>query len=780
MQNHHTPIVGTFVPMKRVMLLALASLVIGTFPVALSGQTTQSIAQPTTPQESPQPGTPNAGPVASLEQFGPIATVEQAEATYQAAMTSLTNAGGGVLVIPANTPPLWKPKNNTQLVWRTPAPPAPAERWGYGKGVTVVDLRDGALRILPPQTSGVSFDRVMKMPRGMSLPFWDIFPILRLNNTVLNGSCSYRDYLQEDVKAGNDRRFYVATIRGIFPGAFVAVSGSPHGVLRLYVKSLGYDKEKSLWYFIADTTSDVKKGEVMGNKNNVSVVDMETKSHNENQTTDLLIERRNYSQGDNYLIYARMKYMSDIHSTGGDESGVIYGAFINSDTDVFRGQVEKWDAQSQELKYKPGTRGDTLGTGRPLINANPKKWVTAGTVVIVRPFTWNDPQPGDVNPVYQGSSYPTTIEPDRAGVRAVRMGGLMRFSKDAPISQTNVGWYFAVDEKDEYIPDRNKIIRRWYLIDSIKINDDGTKDLRIVRHWWGKKTAGSPTLYKQENYTCDGHEKPLHYIIAPGGNVYDVSDGVNNPLRTIRVVPGSFTETPVDFAPGDDIEQAMGPDPFMPVPFRAWTWDQVPGIARTATFDIANNGVMRDSVLTVHGGSTGDIDRDLATRYDRNPTWNRIMRIEATSNTGIDFEADNADAAIFFRQMHKPQLMKWNFGRGDGRTPSAASFGVSPDNGDFNFTGGSLRTNGCVVTNGLSADATPARNLRGKNVVIEHGATSITITFAVPESDENYAVFVDQNWLTGRAVTTKLPTGFTVEFEKPAPAGAKFDWMIVR
>ena len=42
--------------------------------------------------------------------------------------------------------------------------------------------------------------------------------------------------------------------------------------------------------------------------------------------------------------------------------------------------------------------------------------------------------------------------------------------------------------------------------DSITNDADGTKDIRIVRHWWGAKSAGSLTLYKPDNYSWDGPE----------------------------------------------------------------------------------------------------------------------------------------------------------------------------------------------------------------------------------------------------------------------------------
>ena len=46
--------------------------------------------------------------------------------------------------------------------------------------------------------------------------------------------------------------------------------------------------------------------------------------------------------------------------------------------------------------------------------------------------------------------------------------------------------------------------------------DDGTKDIKIERHWWGSKEAGSPTLYRDDSYSTDAALKPLKYIIAPG------------------------------------------------------------------------------------------------------------------------------------------------------------------------------------------------------------------------------------------------------------------------
>ncbi|MCG3147055.1 MAG: hypothetical protein PCFJNLEI_00491 [Verrucomicrobiae bacterium] len=713
----------------------------------------------------------------SLDQFGPIGTAAEAESTYRKAADAILAAGGGVILIPPQAPPAWRPKNNIQQSLRVPpAPEQTTGRWYTGPQVTVIDGRGPTLKFLTPQIKGMEFERVLDLPPGDSLLHWDYHPILTIKNTTLRGSGSYHDWLQEAVPAGKDRRFYVATIRGIFPGMFLNALAWGGPVPRLCIKSLGFDKEKKMWYFVADTNVDVQKGAIMSNKHHTNLLSLESSSHTENQTFDVRMWRYKYSQGDTYLFDARFKYMSDVHSTAGDENGVLYAAFIEPLLNIFRGQVEKWDPATSQLVYK-GSDGATLGSGRPLINLNPAKWTTNGTVVIVQPASWTDYTSMIENPVYKGKSYPTTLVTNHVGLTVLRMGGLIRFSADAPITDEVIGQYFAVDSPSEYVPGGQfggVNLRRWYLIDSVTKNADGTKDITIVRHWWGAKSAGAPMLYKKSNATRDGHEVPLRYVIAPGVNVYDVSMGVKDPRRTVKLSPFPFAGTKLDFAPNDPVEQAIGPDPFKPISFRTWMWDAVPGAFPAPVFDIGNNGqVMREYLMQVRGGS-GSIVRDTTTKFDENPAWDKLISFDSTCNIGLRFGADTGDAAILFTQPNsRVQPIKWYYGE-TNQLPKVAALTVSRETGDFNFTGG------LVTGAGLSGGDKPARNLRGLNVAVKAGETKFPVKFPVAEADDAYGVFIEQSWIGNRAIVKKEATGFTVEFEKPAPANAKIDWFIVR
>ena len=714
----------------------------------------------------------------SLEQFGPVTTPAEATATLEKAGAAIIGKGGGVLVIPRQAPAKWVPQNISQGAWRQPEPPAPATAWGNTPGVTVLDYRDGTMKVWVPQLTGLGLERTFLMPDGQSATHWNMHPMLWMKNDIVRGSTSYLEPLREDVTAGPDRRFYMATIRGVFPGEFLT-AGTYGKVARLYVKSIGYDTEKKMPYFVADVDQDIRKGTNLHNKNHVNYMRLDTASHTENQSADVANWRHDYSQGDTYLFDGRFYYMSDVHFTGGDENGVIYAATVHSEDNAFRGQVAAFDAKSNELQFKKGSQNSkTLGTGRPLINLNETKWITGGTVEIVRPATWWDLNAqGLKDPVYAGKMYPTRLVTNQfTGLPELSMGGLIHFSAEAPITDAVVGRYFAVAEPSECV---DGTVRRWYLIDHFQKNADGTKDIKIIRHWWGAKAAGAPTLYQVGNYSTDGHQRPLRYVIAPGANVYDVAAALDESADkpSLKIAPGPDTGSSADFAPGDAIEQAIGPDPFKPIPMRAWVFDKVPGVFPSPIFDVANDGVVaRAAVLSVHGGK-GDAD-EVTNRADRLPPWENIIVINSVSRNGIVFGADTLDSAITFAQPHgRPQPIKWRYAAGT----KEASLTVSPEDGTLKFDGGGITASGGLLDlTGLSGTGIAAHNLRGINVSVATGSNELQVKFVKPEADVNYAIFVEPSWLTAHAVTLQTVHGFTVTFAHAPKKPATLHWLLVR
>jgi len=252
------------------------------------------------------------------------------------------------------------------------------------------------------------------------------------------------------------------------------------------------------------------------------------------------------------------------------------------------------------------------------------------------------------------------------------------------------------------------------------------------------------------------------------------------PPYTVGITPHPDSGEKFDFEPGDEIEQAIGADPFKPQAIRAWCFDAVQGAWPSTMVDLANFGaVARYSAISVRGGP--NTLEACENRRERRPAWDSVLSIDCAATVGIKCSADFADAAILLKQPNHEQKIKWHYGeRGEGKAPQEATLGVSTQSGDLTFEGGDARFSGSLIAGGLSAGEAPARNLRGKNVEVKQGDTRVQVTFPQPEADADYAVFVEQSWLTARAVAEQSAEGFTVQFEKAAPEGAKLHWMIVR
>ncbi|MEI6233942.1 MAG: hypothetical protein WCT04_12870 [Planctomycetota bacterium] len=723
--------------------------------------------------------------VHALSEYGDV-TPKHVIETYQKAIGEL-RAIGGVLQIPAAD---WKTLQSKSLplqgLKRTPEFPNETKRWADEPGVTVLSHDGKTVVIQVPPLSGIKIDRPLRLAEGDSLPHWGTNPAVTIDSNIIYGSCSYLDWLQAPVAKGKDAHFYVATVRGLHPGQFINIHGGPGyggGVTRGAIKSIGYDLEKKLSYIVADTDIDHVAGAILQNKTNTGLLHMLQTSNNDNQTYDVKVIRNQYAHGDTYIYYCDFNYMSNVHSAAGDENGNCYGAFIRSKENNFSGVVESVDWKTAKLVFTNVAKNiTTLGDSRPLINLNPKKQLTQGQVIIVAgrsEFEFGDAKMS----VYGGVNYGSglTVNPITKN-KEKKFGGLIRGDKNCPWTVDVIGRFFAVSDPSERTPHGGL---RWYQITQFKANDDGTKEIEIQRFWWGAKSAGSPTLYRAENYTWDGHEHPLNYIIAPGAYVNDVAralpGGDRGGQRTLGMSPHAAVNTPIDFEKGDAIEQAIGPDPFKPEAFRCWMWEDVPGQYPAAVFDVANYGqTSRYSVLTVAGGPA-NLD-DVAKRHEPKPAWDNVMVVKSAATTGINFAADFGKAAILFQQPNREQPIQWNYDGKLGAPANTASLTVSKSTGELTFSNGAgVKTNGPVTAvTGLSGSAISAKNLRGKNVPVATNVSTATIIFSTPEADADYAVFIEKSWLSNHAISEKTAEGFKITFEKNAPDKATLDWMLVR
>ena len=446
--------------------------------------------------------------VHSLSDFGPVTKPEDIKATFSNATEALSRTGGILLLSPSQSEAL-NVENAYQHSFRNPPPPASAKQWGPGPGFTIVEAGKQGAVIKVPQMTGLNMKRALRMDSDDSLGHWTTDHMLKMDNKLIHGSNSYLDWITEAVAKGKDARFYVPTIRGIRPGQFLNAHTGPDyegNVERLYVKSVGYDNVKKRHYFVADAEIDHTARAIVHNKNNVGLIWLNQECNTDEQTYDVMLRRKQYAAGDTYMFFGWFDYMSDIHSAAGDENGTIYGGYVHSLLNNFRAKADKADWTTNKLTFKNGQNPDTLSNSRPLINLNTNKWVTAGKVWIVPPESYWETDMDHGVYTWRGTNYPT-----RVNAKGLAMGGLMRGDKNCPWDDSIIGRFFTVTEPSEAIEGK---LYRWFEITGLKINADGTKDITIRRLWWGAKDAGSPSLYRMDNYTWDGHERPLAYAIA--------------------------------------------------------------------------------------------------------------------------------------------------------------------------------------------------------------------------------------------------------------------------
>ncbi|MHB9026610.1 MAG: hypothetical protein ACYC7E_20960 [Armatimonadota bacterium] len=763
-----------------------------------------------------------------LSDFGDISTPQLAEATYRKAGAEILAKGGGTLIIPSTAPPAWTVVNDFQ------------QTTAAGPVITVLDLRYGYRNLLVPSlgiTSGTSAwasERVTRIinQHEKSLPFQTSTYANETRNLVPHGASSYMQYSSEAVPAGKDQRVYVPTIRGIYVGQFINITGKAYSYAQpydqVYIKDLGWDKAKNMPYFVVDLKHPHPKWCIVYNKHVAGIMHLENETMCNNQTMDFQVTKRQYAQGDNFVISASLFNQGDVFSGLGDEVANVFNAETIFDAQSFHSFVEKKDPAKDEIIF---TAKDTefpykLASCRPLVNLNQKKWITAGKVLVVAPedwagffvapevlekdgmtvdmaklkaykgekppvTSWQGLEVKKLNNVYQGKAYPSILR-DSLNY----LGGRIIGSADCGWTKEIVGRYFAISDTSECItpkdgnagyagPDPRRNVYRWYLIRDFTENPDGTKCLRIERIRWAAVNAGAPLLYDRNNYTRDGHEKPLSYIIAPGAFVTDVSEGWvdrywSSPAdpRKIKISVSPDKGSRFDFEAGDPIELGIGADPANPNGLRVRFHNQVPSTMEDSTVSLMNlSRVAMNSAVGI-GGATFSLE-DVQRQKDKQPSFLAGIRLGSATNTGISFDADVVDEALLFRQPHdRAQPIRWLYDAGT----RATTLSVNPKTGTVEFAGGNLNLNKASLekVGGLSATAVRARNLRGISVKVAEGSTTLTVTYPQVEADAAYSLTVQPSWMTMDCVTKKTATGFTVQFSAPAPAGATVDWQLIR
>ncbi len=608
--------------------------------------------------------------VRGLAAFGDITSAEAAEKALEAGIAALMEKGGGVIVVPPGAPRGMRVRNTSQT-----------DR--NGAGVTIVDLRRGFIDTHLPamgkqQTTAWGGQRIQRtinlVAQQSRIPFQGVYPAQSIQNYVVSGSSSYMASLTRPVAKGTDQRLYVDLIRGIYPGQYLTITSSQIGYAppydRIIVKSIGWDDEAKRNYFVADLDYDHPAGALAYNKHVVNGLQIEGNSNADNQTMEFQVIRRVYGVGDSFGVSSMMKYMSDIFSGFGDEGACIINAESVGELDSFHSTVESVDWTRDAIVYAPGrTMPHTLSSSRPLINMNREKWITRGQVYVVSPSgTW------------RGKRYPGRI----GGPANVfnYQGGAIVGTPDCKWTRAIIGRFFALTDSTEVLsrddgstaggyaklPDRP--VFRWYRVMELEETEDGSQRIRILRVRWSAVAAGAPKLFRDDNYSQDGRARPLHYAIAPGAWVYDISRGWADTLntgghvnadhpRTIRVVPHADRGTPADFEPGDAIEQAVGPDPWHPVPVRVRQFDQMPTTMDGASIQILQMGrVQVPSAISVSGITRAleDVER----RKDRKPAFDTLIRFASVAKIGIRFESEVQEAALLFDQPRgRPQPILW-------------------------------------------------------------------------------------------------------------------------
>jgi hypothetical protein len=727
-----------------------------------------------------------------IDKYGSVKTVAEAQVAFQAAVAAARRAGGGIVEISPETVPAFLVDQS--LV-----------------DVPVRDPRLGPILVqLPEQGQAASGSAnypasPLLLRRTQEHVPSKVYGTDRLTGLLqrnIHGGSSIQTELLDPsesglaVQAGPAAKWYPASIEGFFAGQHFLVNGKPTPLLT--VIGFGWDSDVGAPYFTADAPIPVPalfNGEpsFAENKSDFGVVGIISEDHCANQSSALSVSKYAYSQGDSGGISTFLYYQGDIISAEGDEGGLGYTAELIHDLRNFRGTVGAFDPSTGILRYRPNAVGPTnterLGTSRPLINLNQHKWITGGSVRI-----W-------VTDTYRNS-----------GALEIKHGVIEGIGTSW--GQEVIGRYFAVNDATEYIdpkatgyyvpPEGPDPLYRWFRI--VRLVTDGNTQLLLVRLVVGGTQFGAPQVADPGNLAHNNPSgKPLGYIIAPGAIVADVTGGVNEndngiEATTVLLQPNAdFTRAEYAFAPGDPIEQAIGPQPWNPTGFRVRHFTNFPSATTLSdvSFLSENRGTARVDVgLLLQGES--DLPRAKEKYLKGGVAYGIGIDIQGVTQVGVRLEGDiqpldlyaaatflgvgtpDAGLAITLQQhTGNKKVIAWS----TANSSHYATIGFDPEISSYRLAGAKsidMANASIIQVGGLSDSSQPAANLRGINIAVGSGMNSIDVTFPIEESDTAYGIQVTPSWPTTAAVTAKNTTGFTVWFGTPPSEGDMFDWFLVR
>jgi hypothetical protein len=724
-------------------------------------------------EEAPQTQSPGTQPAPTLSifdkvtnrhlltEFGPTANWVDANTTLEKACAAIIAQGGGSVVIPNGIDANFFPRS-------------PLQDSKTKAGVVVEDYRRGIMHfsVLPEghtsSTSGVGGSVIFERDISNDIDGQGGGYTVAIANRFKGGVNSINDIITRDTAKGTNAKFYVNSLRGICPGNYFYcdnAAGRDEG----HIKSVGMDGNEP--YFTADAKFDHVKGDRFYNKNWLGGLQISEVHNADDQSGSLTIDRKSYGSGDTFGIMVGLDYAGDIMTAGGDEGGNLVACEVRQDIDLFWGSVEKWDPITCKLVFnrKDAYNHLKIGTSRPIINMNPKKWIADGKVIF--------PQNGFL---YKG-------------IASAIVG-----NADVKWDDSLIGKYISINEPSEMIkgnqwngsgPVGPHDVRRWFHITNLVKRADGLWNMGIETVWWGSHRGGQPRLFRQENYTTDDAKpRELSYIIADGSWAIDVRHALGTSLtyvgntpeeRTIVLAP--FQQSATAFEPGDPICQPPGPTAWTPIAFRARYFGQLPTLMPGCAYEANNFGATTvGSAFAVDGTGPGQtIEQIEKNQNDGLMPWGSGLSVAAATSYAIYINGPVKYAAMMLNQQDgNRKAIQWLGKNGGANIFADVATGdfVIETNGNIN-----LGTKSTIMQTGISATNLPSKNLRGINFPVAAKATELKVVFRVPEPDATYAVMSECSWITVKAVKNKTAAGFTVVFEKETPdTGGTLDWFLVR